>query len=395
MKIKSAQKNIPICWHKVKLGDLYNITSSKRVFQDEWTSEGVPFYRAREIIKLSEDGFVDNKLFISKKMFAEYKAKYGVPSEEDLLITGVGTIGIVYRVTNKKEFYFKDGNIIWFKNKGLASSSFIEQLYKTPITKNKLLGSSPITTVATYTIDAAKKSVVCLPPIPEQNRIVSVLETWDKAIEKLAKKIEVKKNIKKGLMQRLLTGKLRLPGFSEAWQVVKLGEICRRIKTGKLDANAMVDGGKYRFYTCAKNYYRINNYAFDTEALLVSGNGANVGYIHYYKGKFNAYQRTYVLDNFISDIIFTKYILDEHLRKRIFEEKCDGNTPYIKMDTLTDMKFKIPKSKEEQIAIANFISTADKELELLERKLERLKDQKKYLLNNLITGAIRTPEKIV
>ena len=64
--------------------------------------------------------------------------------------------------------------------------------------------------------------------------------------------------------------------------------------TGKLDANAMVENGKYRFYTCAKDYYKINEYAFDTDALLISGNGANVGYIHHYEGKFNAYQRTYV-----------------------------------------------------------------------------------------------------
>ncbi|MDO8592740.1 MAG: restriction endonuclease subunit S [bacterium] len=230
------------------------------------------------------------------------------------------------------------------------------------------------------------------PPLPEQNRIVSVLETWDKAIEKLTKKIELKKNIKKGLMQRLLTGELRLPGFSEAWQAVNLSDVCKRIRTGKLDANAMVKGGKYRFYTCAKNYYRINDYAFDTEALLVSGNGANVGYIHYYNGKFNAYQRTYVLDNFTSDITFTKYILDEHLHKRIFEEKCDGNTPYIKMDTLTDMKIKMPKTKEERAAIASVVVTADKEVAALGQNLDILKEQKKYLLNNLITGAIRTPE---
>lgn len=73
----------------------------------------------------------------------------------------------------------------------------------------------------------------------------------------------------------------------------------------------MQEKGRYRFYTCAKKYFWINEYAFDTEALLVSGNGAHVGYIHYFKGKFNAYQRTCVLDQFEENIFFIKYFLDE------------------------------------------------------------------------------------
>ena len=85
------------------------------------------------------------------------------------------------------------------------------------------------------------------------------------------------------------------------WEEKKLGKFCN-ITTGKLDANAMTTNGKYRFYTCASEYFYINNFAFDTEALLISGNGANVGYVHYYKGKFNAYQRTYVLDAFSENI---------------------------------------------------------------------------------------------
>ena len=135
MKTNKSQNNTHTDWRHVKLGDLYTITSSKRVFQDEWTDNGVPFYRAREIVKLSENGFVEDDLFISRKMFGEYKSKYGVPQENDLLVTGVGTVGMVYRVVDNREFYFKDGNIIWFKSKGLASSAFIEQLYKSPGSK--------------------------------------------------------------------------------------------------------------------------------------------------------------------------------------------------------------------------------------------------------------------
>lgn len=234
---------------------------------------------------------------------------------------------------------------------------------------------------------------VLLPPLPEQTRIVAVLDTWDKAIEKLNKKIAIKKQIKKGLMQDLLTGKKRLKGFDDKWKFTNLGKTCNEIKTGKLDANAMVENGKYRFYTCAKDHCFIDNYAFDNEALLISGNGANVGYVHYYKGKFNAYQRTYVLYDFIENILFIKYLLDLFLKTRIKEEVREGNTPYITMDTLTDMNLKIP-SFQEQTAIAEILTYADQEITKLENKLSILKDQKKYLLNNLITGAIRTPENL-
>ena len=124
----------------------------------------------------------------------------------------------------------------------------------------------------------------------------------------------------------------------------KLGELCT-ITTGKLDANAMKSEGLYPFFTCAEDVYRIDSFAFDTEALLVSGNGANLGYIHYYKGKFNAYQRTYVLSNFIEDIHYIQIYLEAYLHKRIALEKSTRNTPYIVLATLAEMPIIIPNIK--------------------------------------------------
>ncbi|WP_240146211.1 restriction endonuclease subunit S, partial [Helicobacter pylori] len=144
------------------------------------------------------------------------------------------------------------------------------------------------------------------------------------------------------------------------WKKVRLGDICE-ITTGSLDANEMVHYGKYRFYTCAKEYYFIDKYAFDTEAILISGNGAYVGYVHYYKGKFNAYQRTYVLDNFSEHIIFVKYFLTMFLQSHIQTNRNEGNTPYIVMGTLKDFEILLPPLNE-QIAIANILSALDHEI---------------------------------
>lgn len=203
-------------WNTVFLGEIYDITSSKRVFQSEWTSYGIPFYRAREIVKLSKNGFVDNELFISKEMYDLYKLKYGVPKKNDLLVTGVGTIGALYLVKDNVEFYFKDGNIIWFKNKRKASGEFIKQCFRTRAIKKQILGSSPITTVATYTIEAAKKTKIDLPILEEQTAIAKILTTADQEIEAFEKKRALIEAQKKFLLNNLVTGKIRLPEFINA-----------------------------------------------------------------------------------------------------------------------------------------------------------------------------------
>lgn len=181
---------------------------------------------------------------------------------------------------------------------------------------------------------------------------------------------------------------LRFAEFTDKWQEMRLGDICE-ITTGSLNANAMAENGKFAFFTCAREVYAIDNYAFDTEALLVSGNGANVGYIHYYKGKFNAYQRTYVLDKFSCDILFVKFFLDKYLKKRIAQEKNEGNTPYIVLSTLQDMKIVLPNSLAEQKKIAQVLSACDKEIELLKSKFQCLKTQKKGLMQRLLNGEVR------
>lgn len=233
-----------------------------------------------------------------------------------------------------------------------------------------------------------RKIKLILPPLAEQEKIAEILSLWDKAIEQTRQLILYKEKQKKGLMQNLLTGRKRLNGWNDKWKTVKLGEICN-ITTGRLDANAMEENGVYPFFTCAKDIFKINTFAFDTEALLISGNGANVGYIHYYYGKFNAYQRTYVLSNFNEYIIFLKYYLENYLHIRIDKEKKTGNTPYITLDTISKMSLHIPQYQNEQKAIADILCKADEEIELLNKQLDLYTEQKKGLMQNLLTGRVR------
>lgn len=166
------------------------------------------------------------------------------------------------------------------------------------------------------------------------------------------------------------------------WEAKKLGEIVT-IRTGKLDANAQVENGAFRFYTCAKTYSMIDNYAFDTEALLISGNGAHVGYIHYYKGKFNAYQRTYVVEVPKADTKFIQYYLERHLKQRIEGEKNEGSMPYIVLGTLTEMPVSLPSLAEQQ-KIAEFFSALDERIALTADKVKLLKEQKAGYLQRIL-----------
>ena len=191
------------------------------------------------------------------------------------------------------------------------------------------------------------------PDKKEQFKISRLLDLIDERIATQNKIIEKYESLIKGIAQHCIKA-------TSGITYVKLGDICQ-ITTGKLDANAQVDNGIYPFFTCAEQPFKIDNFAFDTEALLISGNGANLGYINYYKGKFNAYQRTYVLDLFSENIQYIKWALKVLLPKRIAIEKSSSNTPYIVLSTLTDLRLPIP-NKSNQCHIAKLMQSLERKL---------------------------------
>ena len=131
-----------------------------------------------------------------------------------------------------------------------------------------------------------------------------------------------------------------LDGAEVEWKPLK--KVCNFISTGKLNANAMDENGIYPFFTCNEKPYKINNYAFDMEAILISGNGSQVGHLNYFKGKFNAYQRTYVIGEFDNNtlVMYLYHYLNFKLRDYITINSKKGSVPYITLPMLE--KFEIP-----------------------------------------------------
>jgi type I restriction enzyme S subunit len=226
---------VPENWVWTYISSGFDVTSSKRVHKSDWLSEGIPFYRTRELVKLSEQGYVDNELFISEDLYKTFKKEFGVPQKNDLLISGVGTIGVPYVISDEKEFYFKDGNVIWLKNKGVFDASYMYYLYKTVFIDNQIHSMSAGTTVDTYTIINAKNTIIPLPPLSEQQRIVERIEELfaklDEAKERLQEVADSFAVRKAAILHKAFTGELtkqwrRENGVrDESWEEKKLGEV--------------------------------------------------------------------------------------------------------------------------------------------------------------------------
>ncbi|WP_339078238.1 restriction endonuclease subunit S (plasmid) [Acetobacter sp. AC2005] len=228
---------------------------------------------------------------------------------------------------------------------------------------------------------------IATPPLPEQKKIAAILSTWDRAIEGTEKLLANSQQQKKALMQQLLTGKKRLPGFTGAWKKKTLSNFCQ-IKTGKKDVNEGCENGKYPFFTCAKQHTFSNNYSYECEAILIAGNG-EVGKTHYYNGKFEAYQRTYILSDFTNiSVFFLLHFIEFFLPLDISKEKQHGAMPYIKLGTLKDFSVLTPPLPEQEV-IATVLSTADEEIAAIESDLSRLRQEKKALMQQLLTGKRR------
>ena len=173
----SYYDSIPVGWTVCYLKELFDVCSAKRVRQSDWRTEGVPFYRAREIVKLSDNGFVDNELYISEKHYQQVKREYGIPQPGDLMVSAVGTIGKVYVVKDTDRFYYKDASVLCFENrKGLIDSQYAKYMLMSKFVQNQMKENSKGTTVDTITISAAMNYVCLIPPVNEQKRIVSTVE---------------------------------------------------------------------------------------------------------------------------------------------------------------------------------------------------------------------------
>lgn len=169
--------------NKVILGEILEITSSKRIHAEDYVEYGIPFYRSKEVIQLGKGERITEVLHISHEQYSKIKSKFPVPVIGDILLTSVGTIGIPYYVTNAN-FYFKDGNLTWFRNFSESiNSKYLLFWMQSSFFKNQINNNNIGAVQKALTIDFLKKFEIKLPPLDTQKKIASFLSTLDSKIE--------------------------------------------------------------------------------------------------------------------------------------------------------------------------------------------------------------------
>ena len=163
--------DIPKSWAWARLETILNTGSARRVHAKDWRQAGIPFYRAREIGKLADEGFVDNELYIDLSLYEDFSSS-GVPLPNDLMITAVGTLGKVYIVKESDKFYYKDGSVLCLANKYGLCAEYLKMVIESPFFKGQYRQESQGTTVATLTMVRLQKYFIPIPPLQEQYRIV-------------------------------------------------------------------------------------------------------------------------------------------------------------------------------------------------------------------------------
>lgn len=202
-------------WETVKLGECCEVTSSKRIFYSEYVTDGVPFYRSKEIIEKSRGQSISEPLFIRREKYDEINKMFGIPHKGDLLLTSVGTIGVPYIVRSSDYFYFKDGNLTWCRNfKNRLSSKFLYYWIISDngqgVLNNATIGSSQ----RALTIAALKNIAIPLPEISTQIKIVDILSAYDDLIENNQKQIKLLEEAAQRLYKEWFID-LRFPGYED------------------------------------------------------------------------------------------------------------------------------------------------------------------------------------
>lgn len=248
-------------------------------------------------------------------------------------------------------------------------------------------GTGTSSTMKNIAKDALLDISIPLVDSDEQQKIASTLSTWDKAIELKEKLISEKKKQKTALMQELLTGKKRLDDFDGEWEKMKLGE-ASIIKKGKALSSKNIKEGHYPVIAGGKTSPYSHNEFTDENVITVSASGAYAGYVSFYKMKIWASDCTVIKEKPNKTIIDFLFFFMTYKQDDVYVLQTGGAQPHIYPKDLENIYISLP-SIPEQTAIANILSLADKEISLLEKELQALKEQKKGLMQLLLTGIVR------
>lgn len=364
-------------WTAKKLSQVANLTSSKRVHLSDYVSEGIPFFRGKEITELKSGIFPKDILYISKKQYEDFKEKFGAPQNNEILMTAVGTLANTYLINTDFEFYFKDGNLIWFKDIN-ADPNFLMILLDAR--KNDVLASAIGSTQKALTIANLNKLIFNFPSNEEQTKIASFLSAVDEKINQLTQKHELLSQYKQGMMQKLFSQQLRFKAddgseFGE-WDELKFKDVIK-IKYGK-DHKKLEDGDIPVLGTGGIMRY-VDSYLYDGESILIGRKGT-IDKPQFISGKFWTVDTLFYTE--IGEKIQPKFAFQQLLLVNWLNLNEATGVPSLNTTSIGNIELKVPNLKE-QTKIANFLSAIDQKIEVVAQQIEQAKTWKKGLLQQM------------
>ena len=430
---------IPDDWEVKTLGEIGEPCMCKRILKEQTSSTGdVPFY------KIGTFGGIPDA-YISRELFEQYKEQYNYPKKGTLLLSAAGTIGRVV-VFDGKDSYFQDSNIVWIDNdETKVTNDFLFYCYSRMQWKTEEGG------IVSRLYNANLKSTSFIAPksLAEQQRIAKALSDVDALISTTEKLIQKKKNIKQGAMQNLLTGKKRLPDFGDKQtdlfvpngthtkevkdvspEQIRLSAKMKQTELGEIpedwevkrfgDYASIVRGGSPRpiqnFLTTNSdgiNWIKIGDvkpedkYIVSTEEKIIPEGKSRSREVH--KGDFilsnsMSFGRPYILqidgcihdgwlaiqnyqDTFDTDFLY--YLLgSDEIFQQYIEMAAGSSVQNLNKEKVAKLIVPI-LNKNEQTAIANVLSSMDKEIETLNAKLKKYRNLKTAMMQQLLMGKIR------
>ncbi|HAA9659910.1 TPA_asm: restriction endonuclease subunit S [Listeria monocytogenes] len=395
-------------WEQRELGELMNVKSVKRIHQSDWTDKGIRFLRARDIVSASKGKAPSEYLYISRKIYEEYSKISGKVENGDLLVTGVGSIGIPMLINHDEPLYFKDGNIIWFQNMKYINGEFFYYSFISYSIQKFIRDSAGTGTVGTYTIDSGRKTPIYLSNNNEQEKIGSFFKLLDNTIALHQRKLEKIKALKAAYLSEMFPAegetkpKRRFAGFTDDWEQGKLEELAAFSKGSGYTKNDLVEKGMPlvlygRLYTKYETIItEVNTFTkMKDKSVISKGNEVVVpssgetakdisrasvigaeGFI--LGGDLNIIKPKRELNS----IFLALTISNGEQQKEIIKRAQGKSVVHVYNTDLKQVKLSYPTFNEQE-KIGSFFRQLDNAIALHQRKLQKLQNIKKAYLNEM------------
>lgn len=327
--------------------------------------------------------------FVDPNIYKSWMTR-GIPKKGDILFTTEAPLGNVAQLDTDEKVVFAQRIIIMCPDENILDGTFLKYLLLSVFMQKRIHNQGTGATAQGIKSQLLKKIEIIYPPLEEQKRIVAILDEAFAGIDLAIR------NTQKNLANAHEIFESYLNSISSDQR--QLGELVD-IKTGKLNANAAAENGAYPFFTCSRETYSIDHYTFDCEAILLAGNNAVGDFnVKHYKGKFNAYQRTYIITVNKKNLILYRFLYFQLLKslRELKSQSVGAGTKFLKLGMIQDLKISVPNMDDQQsiLKILEEVSAETQRLEAIyKRKIKALQELKQSILQRAFTGELTREKK--